>query len=269
MRLGHRSGRWYLVDAHGGRCDVTDIVGTPNAAGGWSSWCARLAGTTSVSPSSAPGEPSPPDEVFDCPIVAPSTIVGLLGNDSGRAEESGGGVDFFVKASSSIVGPSGAIRYPSPDLIGTGRRVVPECELAVVIARDCRDVGTDEAMGHVLGYTVALDLAVRGPGERSRRKSLPTFAPLGPVLVTADEVPDPNHLDVSLRIGDALVQDWSTSQMVLDVAAVVSWVSRWVDLNAGDVVLCGAPSVSAEVAVGDVCTAEISGIGVLSLPVVG
>jgi 2-keto-4-pentenoate hydratase/2-oxohepta-3-ene-1,7-dioic acid hydratase in catechol pathway len=273
MRLARQGRRWSLLGADGTAYDITDLL-DPSASEttSWQAWCTRLADgldLTGVSSRVA----SPLDlSTVDAPVVAPSKIIGLLGNDVDRGDASqpaAASIDLFVKASSSIVGPSQPVRLPSARLVGsTEFRVVPECELAVVVGRGGSEIPPTRALTHVLGYTVALDLTLRGGGERSRRKSLPTFCPVGPLLVSADEVTDPDDLAVRLSVGDELIQDWSTAKMARPVADAIAWVSDWMPLEPGDLLLLGAPTVTWSLAAGDVLRAEIEQVGELSMTVV-
>ena len=107
--------------------------------------------------------------------------------------------DVFLKAPSSIVGPDDAVILPSSE-VENGREIHHESELAVVIGREASRIPEADALEHVLGYTVALDMTLRGEGDRSRRKSYDTFTPIGPWLVTSDEIGDPGELDVRLEV---------------------------------------------------------------------
>ena len=111
----------------------------------------------------------------------------------------------FLKATSSVIGPGDAVVFPiRPE--AEGREIHHESELAVVIGRGGSKIAASaQALDHVLGYTIGLDMTVRGDGDRSRRKSYDTFTPMGPWMVTADEIVDPNKLDVHLEV-DGCVQ---------------------------------------------------------------
>lgn len=209
--------------------------------------------------------------------LAPSKIVGLLGNDRGRRDgrrgdagsggtEPGGAerddVDLFLKAPSSLVGPDGVVRMPPGDV-----RLVPECELAVIIGRGGADIAAADAADHVIGWTIALDLTVRGPHDRSRRKSHDTFCPVGPWIVPADEFGDPDDRAVRLRVDGELVQDWSTDQMVLPVFDAIAWVSSIMRLEPGDLILTGAPRMTRQLTPGETLQAEIDGIGTFHIEV--
>jgi 2-keto-4-pentenoate hydratase/2-oxohepta-3-ene-1,7-dioic acid hydratase in catechol pathway len=180
----------------------------------------------------------------------------------------------FAKFPSSVTGPADPIRIPRE----LAQRVDWEVELAVVIGSRARDVGPEEALGHVDGYTVANDVSARdlqfSDGQWVRGKSLDTFCPLGPVLVTADEIPDPQALRLTTRVNGELMQDATTDLMVFDVATLISFCSRSFTLEPGDVLLTGTPWGCGEfmeprrsLAPGDVVECEIEGIGALRNPV--
>lgn len=155
-----------------------------------------------------------------------------------------------------------------------------ECELAVVIGRACRNVTRDQALEHVLGYTCANDVSARdhqirlGGGQWCRGKTFDTFAPLGPRLVTPDEIPNPNALRISTRLNGALVQDSSTADMIFDVPALIEYLSGSTTLLPGTVILTGTPQGVGMAAKpprwlrpGDEVSIEIERIGILTNPV--
>ena len=180
----------------------------------------------------------------------------------------------FAKFPSSVTGPADPIRLPRE----LTQRVDWEVELAVVIGSRARNVEPGEALAHVDGYTVANDVSARdlqfSDGQWVRGKSLDTFCPLGPVVVTADEIPDPQALRLSTRVNGELMQDSSTELMVFDVATLISFCSHSFTLEPGDVLLTGTPWGCGEfmdpkrhLAPGDVVECEIEGIGLLRNPV--
>ena len=119
----------------------------------------------------------------------------------------------------------------------------------------------------MLGYTIGLDMTVRGDGDRSRRKSYDTFTPMGPWLVTADEIVDPNKLDVRLEVDGCVRQQANTSDMLVDVAGIIAYTSTVMRLDPGDVILTGAPPGVGEVHTGEIMVSEISEIGTMRNPV--
>jgi 5-carboxymethyl-2-hydroxymuconate isomerase len=181
----------------------------------------------------------------------------------------------FAKFPSSVVGPGDEIRLPRR----LTQRVDWEVELAVVIGRAARDVAPSEALDHVFGYTVANDVSARdlqfADGQWVRSKSLDSFCPIGPVVVTADEIPDPQALRLTCRVNGEVMQDASTDLMVFGVAELISFCSHSFTLEPGDVLLTGTPWGCGEfmhpqrsLAPGDVVECEIERIGILRNPVV-
>jgi len=156
-----------------------------------------------------------------------------------------------------------------------------ECELAIVIGRAAKNVPRAEALEYVLGYTCANDVSARdwqkegGGSQWSRGKSFDTFCPLGPCLVTPDEIPNPNALHISTRVGDELLQDWSTSDMIFDVPTLIEFLSGSTTLLPGTVILTGTPhgvgmamQPPRYLKAGETVTIEIEGIGALTNPVI-
>ncbi|HTN81567.1 MAG TPA: fumarylacetoacetate hydrolase family protein [Acidimicrobiales bacterium] len=173
--------------------------------------------------------------------------------------------DVFLKATSSIVGPDDAVVLPAgPE--AEGREVHHESELAVVMARGGSGIDAAHALDHVLGYTIGLDMTLRGDGDRSRRKSYDTFTPIGPWLVTADEIADPNKLEVRLQVDGVTRQDAKTADMLVDVAGIIAYTSAIMRLDPGDIILTGAPPGVGQVQAGEVMISEISEIGTMRNP---
>lgn len=186
--------------------------------------------------------------------------------------------------------PGSALNHPGqPIVIPAGQMDGPEtdceAELAVVMGskdgQPARDVGVDAALEYVLGYTCGNDVSARrwqkegGGGQWTRGKGFDSFCPLGPVLVTADALPDPQTMRITGRLSGAVMQDSHTSDMIFSVAEIVSFLSRDTTLRPGTVILTGTPQgvgVARDPQVflkhGDVAEIEIEGIGVLSNPVV-
>ena len=182
--------------------------------------------------------------------------------------------------------PAGALNHPEspiviPKACSRGPEVDYECELAVVIGRTAHNVSEADALKHVLGYTCGNDVSARkwqrnaGGGQWIRGKGFDTFCPLGPVLVTADEIPDPQTLQVSTRLNGELMQNSNSSDMIHTVAQIISYLSQDTTLHAGTVILTGTPSgvgVARTPPVflksGDTVVVEIERIGKLENPVV-
>ena len=168
----------------------------------------------------------------------------------------------FLKAPSSIVGPESTVELPFPE-----RRTDHEVELGVVIGRTTRDVALADAMPHVFGYTGVMDITVRGDEDRSTRKSFDTFTPVGPVLVTADEIPDPHALRLQLWVNGERRQDGTTRDMIWNVPRLVEYASRIMTLHPGDLLSTGTPDGVGALLPGDRVTMEVEGIGRMSVKV--
>src|SRR2546428_1088955 len=162
----------------------------------------------------------------------------------------------FLKAPSSLVGPGEGVK-----LVHTDRRNDHEVELAVVIGKRCREVKAAQAMDCVAGYCIGLDMTIRGPEERSLRKSPDSYSVLGPWLVTRDEIADPGALALSIKVNGAVKQDAHTSDLILSVAQLIEWGSSFYTLHPGDVILTGTPQGVGPVCPGDVMLAAIERIG--------
>jgi 2,4-didehydro-3-deoxy-L-rhamnonate hydrolase len=207
---------------------------------------AAAASATNVS-SSSPAPPVAPlvQTELLAPVPRPGKVVAIGRNYREHADEEG--VDpppaplVFSKWPSSVVGSGADIRW-DPEL---SQQVDYEAELAVVIGRVTRNVPESDALDHVLGYTCLNDVSARdiqfGDGQWVRGKSLDTFCPMGPVLVTADEIPDPQGLAISCRVNDEVVQESLTSRMYFSVAEIISYLSRSFTLEPGDVIATGTP----------------------------
>ena len=178
---------------------------------------------------------------------------------------------------------SGAVQHPGDPILlpRTLRsdRVDYEAELAVVIGKTCRNVRRDDALAHVLGYTCGNDVSARdwqrnGGGQWCRGKSFATFCPLGPALVTTDELPDPSGLGVRTVLNGTVMQEGTTADMIFDVPAIVEFFSASMVLRPGTVILTGTPAGVGMARTppvflqpGDVVTVEIDRVGRLTNPV--
>ena len=162
----------------------------------------------------------------------------------------------FLKATSALVGAGEGVK-----LVHTDRRNDHECELAVIIGKRAKNVAAADAMGYVAGYAIGLDMTIRGPEERSLRKSPDSYCVLGPWLVTAEEVPDPGNLSLKLTVNGEVRQDAHTSDLILSVAELIRWGSSFYTLHPGDVILTGTPQGVGPVKPGDTMVASIERVG--------
>jgi 2-keto-4-pentenoate hydratase/2-oxohepta-3-ene-1,7-dioic acid hydratase in catechol pathway len=162
----------------------------------------------------------------------------------------------FLKATSAVVGPGEGVK-----LVHTDRRNDHEVELALVIGRKARNVSAADALGCVAGFCIGLDMTIRGPEERSFRKSPDSYCVLGPWLVTPDELGDPGRLRLSITVNGEPRQDANTSDLILPVGELIAWGSSFYTLHPGDVILTGTPQGVGPVKAGDVMVASIERIG--------
>ena len=168
----------------------------------------------------------------------------------------------FLKAGSSVVGAGQGVRLRKLD-----RRNDHEVELAVVIGREADNVTRSEALRYVAGYCVGLDITIRGPEERSLRKSPDTYTVLGPWLTTADEVGNPGGLDLQLFVNGECRQKSNTSDLILGVPELIEFASSFYTLQPGDVILTGTPEGVSPIQPGDQVRATIQGIGTMEVRV--
>ena len=206
---------------------------------------------------------------FLSPVAAPTKIIGTPTNYrdhvaeadrqrevfgrrySGSIEDQG----LFLKANSALVGPGEGVRLRFPE-----RRTDHEMELGVVIGRQASNIRKEEALDYVAGYSIALDMVVRGTQDRSFRKSIDTYAVLGPWLVTADEVPDPQNLDFFLAVNGEVKQKSNTGLMIMDLRTQISWASTYYTLWPGDIIMSGTCSGVSQVKPGDILHCAIDKI---------
>jgi 2-keto-4-pentenoate hydratase/2-oxohepta-3-ene-1,7-dioic acid hydratase in catechol pathway len=168
----------------------------------------------------------------------------------------------FLKATSSVVGPREGVR-----LVHLERRNDHEVELAVVIGKRGRNIAAAEALGFVAGYCIGLDMTIRGPEDRSWRKSPDSYTVLGPWLVTAEEISDPGSLDLSISVNGTVRQQANTKDLILGVAELIAWASSFYTLHPGDVLLTGTPQGVAPVRPGDVMLASLERVGTMQVAV--
>jgi 2-keto-4-pentenoate hydratase/2-oxohepta-3-ene-1,7-dioic acid hydratase in catechol pathway len=168
----------------------------------------------------------------------------------------------FLKAGSSLIGASEEIVLPFAD-----RRTDHEVELAVVIGRQGRRIRREEALDHVFGYSIGLDMTVRGPEFPGFRKSADTFAVLGPWIVTADEIADPNALDLSIRVNGEQRQQSNTRYLIYNVQRLIEYASAMYTLYPGDVIMTGTPAGVSPVTWGDTLEATVQGVGSMTVRV--
>ena len=225
------------------------------------------------------GDPVPVEEVRSLAPLRSSKIVAVGQNYMDHIREQGneppGMPVLFPKFSTNVIGPEEEIRWPK----SLTQQVDYEAELAVIIGEGGRSLEEEDALDSVFGYTAANDVSARDlqfseGGQWTRGKAIDTFLPLGPIVVSKEEVPDPQALPIKCRVNGETLQDSNTKEMVFTVAHLVAFVSQSVALEPGDVILTGTPhgvGVFRDPQVflqpGDRVEVEVGDFGVLSNPV--
>lgn len=214
--------------------------------------------------------------------IAPTSIICIGLNYRRHAEETGAKFPeypvVFFKGVNTLQHPGVPIEIPTHL---RSDEVDYECELAVVIGCACKNVSRASALDYVLGYTCCNDVSARdwqikrGGGQWSRGKTFDTFSPLGPVLVTRDEIPNPNALKIRTTLNGQVMQDWNTNDMIFDVPTLIEFLSGSTTLLPGTVILTGTPhgvgmaqKPPRWLKPGDSVNIEIEKIGTLTNPVV-
>lgn len=239
-----------------------------------------LADPLTESASVTEGEPLPLDQVaLLAPVPSPGKVICVGLNYRDHAAETGAAIPdepiLFPKWANSVIGPGAPVEIPA-----AASKVDYEAELAVIIGRRAREVSADRALDHVAGYACANDVSSRELQFRSSQwllgKAIDSFLPLGPFLVTADEVPDPHKLPIRCLVNGEVRQDSSTEQMIFGVDELIAFISRTITLEPGDVIVTGTPSgvgmahqPPCWLQPGDQVTVEIDGLGSLTNPIRG
>jgi 2-keto-4-pentenoate hydratase/2-oxohepta-3-ene-1,7-dioic acid hydratase in catechol pathway len=246
--------------------DITGRLGVPASEfrvpdlGPWLEQCRRqkLSETRLLSPVKMPGK------VLAAPVNYKAHIEEMKkanlspGHDIWDIEKSG----LFLKASSSVVGPSEGIALRFPE-----RRTDFEVELVAIIGTQASQVKRKDALKHVAGYCLGLDITLRGSEDRSFRKSIDSYTVLGPWLTTKDEVPDPQHLRLALWQNDTLRQNTGTSDMLWPLDQLIEFASRFYTLQPGDAIFTGTPSGIGPIRPGDKLRAESDLLGSMEVSV--
>lgn len=197
------------------------------------------------------------------PIPSPSKIIGLGLNYVKHAEESGFDIPdepiLFLKPPSSMIGHLENVVYPE-----NTERVDYEGELGIVIGKTAKNISEEEALDHVLGYTIINDVSARDyqnkDGQWTRGKGFDTFCPVGPVIATGL---DPDFLNIKTRLNGATVQDSNTNDLIFNVRYQISFISKVMTLFPGDLISTGTPQGVGPLKKGDVVEIELESIGVL------
>jgi 2-keto-4-pentenoate hydratase/2-oxohepta-3-ene-1,7-dioic acid hydratase in catechol pathway len=273
MRLAlFNKGRLGLVDGDD-LIDVTDQIGgadTAGPAGALQRHIETVAEEGAVR-FDLTGRPRIPlaEADLQAPLPRPGKIIGAPVNYLDHKAEmeyttSVADLGVFLKANSSVIGPGQDILLPYTD-----KRTDQEGELGVVIGRTATHVSADEALDHVFGYTCVLDITVRSGEDRSTRKSFDTFTPIGPWIVTADEIPAPDTLDLRCDVGGATRQETNTADLIFGVRELIAYTSSVMTLHPGDVIATGTPAGVGPLSHGDRVVLDIERVGRLEVGVDG
>ena len=203
------------------------------------------------------------------PVPWPNKVIAYPVNyhDHGREMQAGYRADhqgFFLKPPSSLSGADEPIDLPHVP----GREVHHEAELAIVIGKTCRGIAREDWRDVVFGYGCLLDMVVRGKEERVFRKAFDTFCPVGPWIVTADEVGDPTNLDMKLWVNGDLKQHANTRDLVLDIPGMIQMAAAVMTLYPGDIIATGTPAGVGPVQGGDTIRICIERVGEMHVIVV-
>jgi 2-keto-4-pentenoate hydratase/2-oxohepta-3-ene-1,7-dioic acid hydratase in catechol pathway len=215
----------------------------------------------------ANGEQLPAGEL-QAPVPRPPKLIAAFGNYREGSDRERQAQDMFLESPDSVIGPNGTVVLPDhPATI-----FHHEAELALVVGRRAKDLPADErALESLAGYTCGIDVSARGIGRVGPSrigKSFDTFTPLGPAIVTVDEVPNPQDLHVTLSVNGEPRQDYSTGDMEYSVVEILAFISSYMTLVPGDVILCGTNHQGlGPLQDGDRAVMTIAGIGTLEVSV--
>ncbi len=213
------------------------------------------------------------------PVPRPGKLICIGLNYRDHAEESKMKIPetpvVFSKFTTSVIAPGEPVVLPT-----TSHQVDYEAELAVVIGRRTKGIKAEKALDYVLGYTIVNDVSARdfqfADGQWQRGKSCDTFCPMGPAIVTTDDVPDPHKLSIKLQLNDQTMQDSNTDQLIFGVPQLIEFLSETITLEPGDVIATGTPAgvgfarkPPVFLKAGDVMQVEIEKLCALRSPVIG
>ena len=172
---------------------------------------------------------------------------------------------FFFKPPSALSGPADPIELP----VNAGRRIDHECELAIIIAKQGRDIPREAWRDYVFGYSCLIDAVIRGKEERVTRKGFDTFCPVGPWIVTEDEIGDAAHsLRGQLWVNGEIRQDANTRDLILDIPGMIEMAASVMTLYPGDIIASGTPAGVGPIRPGDKVKIEFERVGAMSLDVI-
>ncbi len=213
---------------------------------------------------------------LQAPVANPGKIIGVPINYKDHIDEANADKEIthgkvyttidqyglFIKAPTSLIGPLGKVVIPYAD-----RRTDHEVELGIVIGKRAKNVARADALEYIFGYCVALDMTIRGAEFPGFRKSPDTFSVIGPWITTADEVPDPNALELELKVNGEVRQKANTRQLITNVHHIIEYASRHYTLHPGDVIMTGTPAGVGPIQPGDKMWASVQGLGELNIEI--
>ncbi|MDO9395762.1 MAG: fumarylacetoacetate hydrolase family protein [Herbiconiux sp.] len=261
----------------------------PLTAGWWRGLCRDWAELAPVIAEAAAAGPAVPvvSVTLNAPVLNPGKVIAAASNYRAQVDEMHDvqertlgtthdwmfEFDVFLKAASSITAPAGPVVLP-PAVLAEGYEVHHESELVVVIGSGGKDIPVEEALDRVFGFTIGLDVTVRSEGDRSRRKSYDTFSPMGPWIRLREPAGstggdggggaagfDGSGLRIRLTVDGEVRQDVDTDDLIMSVPEIVSYASRVMTLEPGDVIFTGAPPGVGPIRSGETLVTRISGIG--------
>ncbi|MFZ9502667.1 MAG: fumarylacetoacetate hydrolase family protein [Beijerinckiaceae bacterium] len=220
----------------------------------------------------APGKPISQVKLLP-PVARPSKVMAAPTNYKAHVEEMAArrgtpvethrgiaAAGIFLKANSSIIGPSETIPLRFPDRLNEH-----ELEVVIVIGKKGTNISRENALDHIAGYCMGLDMTVRGKEDRSFRKSVDGYSPVGPYMVTADEIADPDNLPIELTVNGETKQKSNTSQLIYDIRKLIEFASSYYTLHPGDYFFTGTPSGVGPVQPGDWISASSPPLGELRI----
>jgi 2-keto-4-pentenoate hydratase/2-oxohepta-3-ene-1,7-dioic acid hydratase in catechol pathway len=259
--------------------DVSELVGDDQASWPPTAMLRFIASFDRIEPklSELPGSArrTPLSKVrLNCPILWPNKVIAYPANYHDHISEmktgtglistfNASGQGFFLKANSSLSGPEDPIVLPPL----SNREIHHECELAIVIGKGGRNIAPERALEHIFGYSCLIDVVVRGKEERVMRKSFDSFCPMGPYLVTADEIPDYADIDLELSVNGELRQKANTRDLIVGVPEMIAMASSVMTLFPGDIIASGTPAGVGRLKASDRVEIRIAGVGEMMLHV--
>jgi 2-keto-4-pentenoate hydratase/2-oxohepta-3-ene-1,7-dioic acid hydratase in catechol pathway len=210
------------------------------------------------------------------PVANPGKIIGIGRSYKGHVEEAAKDpamsmhkaatapdtIRMFIKANTALVGPSEGVALRFLE-----RRNDPEAEFSIIIGKKGTDIPRGRAMDYVAGYAIGLDMTLRGPELPSSRKSIDTYAVLGPWLVTPDEIPNPGEVELTLSVNGELRQRANTRDLLFSIPAIIENAAAFYTLYPGDIIMTGTPEGVAPVQPGDVMTIDAAGVGTMTVSI--